>query len=93
MPNEVTAKIVTPSIYSFGSQGLVAIGRVYGDTKGRFFDGEEIRTSLIKNIDKDKLVTLNSVYQVVDREDVENLVQVSMGLGNVQTGEAPKLTS
>lgn len=44
----------------------IAIGIVYKDSKGRFYDGEEIRTSKIVALSGDVLITLNSTYKLVN---------------------------
>lgn len=60
-------------IHKTANDGRFATGYLYGDTKGRFVDGQLIRTSLLREIvpgggESWHLVTLNSVY-VVDNHD------------------------
>ncbi len=46
-------------------QGLSYLtGLVYDDTKGRFYDGQVIHTSLVEQLTDDKVYTLNSVYEL-----------------------------
>ena len=52
--------------YSDHTGGRVAHGDIFGDTKGRFRDGENVRTSFIlEGPDEDGVIrTRNSVYRV-----------------------------
>lgn len=47
----------------------LAFGHIYNDKRGRFPDGTEVKTSLVKEIvvkeDTTYIVTRNSVYKVV----------------------------
>lgn len=45
--------------------GLAAIGYVYKDSKGRFNDGEAIRTSIVQGVEGEVLVTQNTRYLIV----------------------------
>ncbi len=45
--------------------GLVATGEVYNDSKGRFADGELIRTSLVNDVEDGILITRNTRYKLV----------------------------
>lgn len=43
----------------------IILGRIYGDTKGRFSDGESIKTSpIIEHVKPDIYLTENSAYRV-----------------------------
>lgn len=48
--------------------GYIILGNIYGDTKGRFYEGQFIHTSLIDNKVKPKkgkiVPTLNSKYKL-----------------------------
>lgn len=46
------------------SHGTYVRGEVYGDTKGRFVDGEVIRTSVVVTIEGNVVLTRNSIYEV-----------------------------
>ncbi|CAH1656892.1 hypothetical protein CHELA1G11_11188 [Hyphomicrobiales bacterium] len=59
------ATLYDASIYT-GIYGRVAVGWIYGDRKGRFADGMQIRTSVIVEDLPDNVVrTRNSVYKLV----------------------------
>ena len=45
--------------------GLTATGKIYNDSKGRFEDGELIRTSLVKDVQGGILITQNTRYKLV----------------------------
>jgi hypothetical protein len=45
--------------------GLVATGEIYNDSKGRFADGELIRTSLVKDVEDGIIITRNTRYKLV----------------------------
>jgi hypothetical protein len=51
-------------------------GNIYGDTKGRFYDGRHIHTSYVRNIDNlsDRLIvhTANSVYLLMKSEEAKD---------------------
>lgn len=51
--------------------GQVVCGRIYGDTRGRFPDGQSIQTSRVKSINGNVVETLNSTYWVDSWLDVE----------------------
>lgn len=56
---------VTGTLTDASWVGGALVGRVYGDVKGRFRDGESIRTStVLKAMADDIFVTRNSVYKV-----------------------------
>lgn len=42
----------------------VAVGNIYDDTRGRYKDGESVKTSYILDEDKDVLVTKNAIYKI-----------------------------
>lgn len=44
--------------------GQIYWGNVYGDAKGRFYDGQHIHTSLVVKREGQVIYTLNSVYQL-----------------------------
>ena len=50
-------------VSTFGGH-MVVTGQIYGDTKGRFLDGETVTTSIIQSIDvgSRRVFTMNSVY-------------------------------
>ncbi len=52
---EITAKIRDVTEW-----GGVVVGTISGDKKGRFRDGDQVRTSLVKRV---LIVTANSVYE------------------------------
>ncbi len=41
-------------------------GEVYGDTRGRFCDGQVIHTSLVVRVEDEMVLTLNSVYKLIE---------------------------
>jgi hypothetical protein len=49
-----------------GKEGYYYVGRVYGDVKNRFFDGQYIHTSAVNvgPVDGGLIFTENSVYQL-----------------------------
>lgn len=51
------------SVTNLGGR-LIAFGRIYGDRKGRFADGTEIRTSLVQSVTGDILQTRNTTYRL-----------------------------
>lgn len=54
----------TALLYNWHRFGQKIIGEIYGDTKGRFKDGELIRTSTVERFDGDLVFTRNSVYKL-----------------------------
>ncbi len=63
MKNLSTGLDVTAILERWVRVGDVIIGEIYSDSKGRFVDGQVVRTSLIMGLDKGIVTTLNSVYQ------------------------------
>ena len=50
-----------------GGLGFVLMGCVYGDTKGRFRDGDYIHTSyVVRELEGDVFVTRNNAYRVAE---------------------------
>ena len=45
---------------------VVVFGKIYNDSKGRFSDGEEIRTSKVKALENGRLTTQNTKYLLVN---------------------------
>jgi len=63
--SEITGTLREARVFDwYGS--IVASGKVYGDTRGRFPDGEEVTTSKIVafNADNQTIVTRNSIYKL-----------------------------
>lgn len=64
----ITAKLSNVVFRVVNDAGLIALGRVSEDIKGRFGDGVSIHTSLIKEVVQVDgvfyLFTLNSTYEV-----------------------------
>lgn len=62
------AILVSPIIYPVSKKGEVAIGHIKNDKKGRFVNGELVRTSLIEERiileDGEYIRTMNTVYKV-----------------------------
>ena len=46
--------------------GNVIVGNIYNDSKGRFYEGQQVRTSRVLEIDESTgwVKTLNSVYKL-----------------------------
>lgn len=44
------------------------VGTIYADKKGRFEDGRTVRTSYIRNLDGQHLITANTRYLLVGEE-------------------------
>ena len=55
---------ITGTINDWVKSGQVIYGKIYGDTRGRFPDGTQIRTSKIDSIEGDIVYTQNSVYKL-----------------------------
>jgi hypothetical protein len=65
------------------TRGIVVWGHIYGDKKGRFDNGDYVRTSLIKSVDFDTGLaqTLNTLYILGKQGDYRiNGTDVSQGL-------------
>jgi len=66
-------------------------GDIYGDTRGRFLDGERVSTSEIVSVDGDIVTTRNSVYRVTSWAGVKPVndnaggVAVAEPVGGVQS--------
>jgi hypothetical protein len=62
------AILMSPIIYPVSKKGHVAIGLIKEGKKGRFSDGQQVRTSLIEERivleDGEYIRTLNTVYKV-----------------------------
>jgi hypothetical protein len=64
-PPQYDAELHNYKILPAYGGGLVASGNVYKDSKGRFYDGELIRTSLVKDVKDGILITRNTRYKLV----------------------------
>ena len=64
-PPQYDAELHNYNILPAYAGGLVATGEIYNDSKGRFADGELIRTSLVKNVEDGILITRNTRYKLV----------------------------
>lgn len=62
---EYTAELRDYYSYPAGNSS-VYVGRIYNDSKGRFVDGQIVRTSLVEKVDGDLVYTMNSVYKLVN---------------------------
>lgn len=60
---QITGEFKDVSLY-FVDDYLLAFGKLFNDSRGRFTDGDSVRTSYVKKIDFDKklIYTRNSVY-------------------------------
>lgn len=64
-PPQYDAELRNYKILPAYAGGLVATGEVYNDSKGRFADGELIRTSPVKVVKDGILITRNTRYKLV----------------------------
>lgn len=62
---QITAELHRHEFRPIGELQIVT-GFVYGDTKGRFRDGEHIRSSAVERIEGDLVFTENSVYRIIN---------------------------
>lgn len=62
---EFDAKLHEWEIYKGYQGGLFVSGKVYNDSKGRFNDGDRIRTSQIIGVEGDIIITKNTRYKLV----------------------------
>ena len=70
-------KSVTAKLKNAYRIGNVYSGNIYGDTRGRFPDGELVRTSAVQSVDGNIVTTANSVYEVDIFEDASKAKEVS----------------
>jgi hypothetical protein len=47
-------------------EGRIVHGEIYADSKGRFRDGESVRTSFVLTLEGDQLTTRNTRYRLTD---------------------------
>jgi hypothetical protein len=64
---EYTAELRDWSIIQMGKYSF-AFGAIFHDSRGRFPDGELVRTSAIKSRDADMVITRNSTYKLIGEE-------------------------
>lgn len=65
----ITAKLHNWKTFPVGERGdYVIYGIIEGDTRKRFADGVQVRTSMIAKVVGDIAVTLNSNYQLIGEE-------------------------
>lgn len=57
---------VTATLKNWKRVGQVIYGDIYGDTKGRFVDGTNVRTSRIEEVVGNTVYTANSIYELED---------------------------
>jgi len=70
-------KSVTAKLKNAYRIGNVYFGNIYGDTRGRFPDGELVRTSAVQSVDGNIVTTANTVYEVDIFEDASKAKEVS----------------
>ena len=70
-------KSVTAKLKNAYRIGKVYSGNIHGDTRGRFPDGELVRTSAVQSVDGNIVTTANSVYEVDIFEDASKAKEVS----------------
>lgn len=64
VPLEITGTLKNARRSGAGTDRCSLHGEIYGDTRGRFKDGERVVTSRIRSEDGDIFKTLFSVYKV-----------------------------
>lgn len=66
MEESIIMEEVTGTLKNWKRVGQVIYGDIYGDTKGRFVDGTNVRTSRIEEIVGNTVYTANSIYELED---------------------------
>ena len=61
--SNITGRLIGAARRPQGS-GYILVGQVYEDVRGRFYDGEVIRTSRVVSEDGPIVLTANSIYEV-----------------------------
>ena len=74
-----TAYITQPRIQKTDKGGYYCVGYIYGDTKGRFRDGELIHTTKVEEIDlrSGSIATLNSIYKIASEAEIATYLQAN----------------
>lgn len=66
------ADMVLASYHDFPSGAMSAYGYIYNDSRELFHDGQDIRTSAIKNVYREEGVTYietrNTIYRLIEKE-------------------------